>query len=72
MEIQSNYWRQSTADANWTNTLPYAPIRHSHAEICPICNGRGKVTEDFDTSGELDKRTCHGCGGKGWITVQNC
>lgn len=31
----------------------------SHAEICPICKGTGK----------LEKRICHGCDGKGWVTV---
>ena len=27
--------------------------------LCPVCNGRGKVEE----------KTCHGCGGKGWVEV---
>jgi hypothetical protein len=31
----------------------------SHAEICIICTGTGKV----------DAKTCHGCGGKGWIEL---
>ena len=32
----------------------------SHAEICPVCSGKGKVEEE---------RQCHGCAGLGWITV---
>ena len=31
----------------------------SHAEICPVCKGKGK-------SG---KGKCHGCNGRGWVTV---
>jgi len=42
----------------------------AHAEICPICHGRGKIRnpEDITTPMEI---TCHGCGGKGWIEVSN-
>lgn len=39
-----------------------------HAEICPICGGRGIVEEHDPNSTEL-KRICHGCQGVGWITV---
>ena len=45
----------------------------SHAEVCPICHGTGKVEdyEDFlDTTAPLE-RTCHGCGGKGWVSVDD-
>jgi len=34
----------------------------SHAEICPICRGKGRLEKN---------EVCHGCGGKGWITVDN-
>lgn len=47
-----------------------------HTEICPVCKGsgiyieyrfaRGQYTGNFDYS---FTRTCHGCGGKGWIVV---
>ena len=30
-----------------------------HAERCPVCVGTGKI----------EKETCHGCGGKGWVEV---
>jgi len=30
-----------------------------HSERCPVCKGKGKV----------EAKQCHGCGGKGWITV---
>jgi len=34
----------------------------AHAEKCPVCDG----------SGQYEFRECHGCGGKGWITVEDC
>ena len=34
----------------------------AHAQICPVCNGKGKLK---------DGSKCHGCGGKGWITIQD-
>ena len=27
--------------------------------LCPVCNGKGK----------LNKKTCHGCEGKGWVVI---
>ena len=33
----------------------------AHAEICPVCEGKGKVK----------KKPCHGCSGLGWVTVQD-
>lgn len=30
-----------------------------HAERCPVCTGTGKI----------EKETCHGCNGKGWVEV---
>jgi hypothetical protein len=41
----------------------------AHAEKCPVCYGFGKLGNDNqrDCSG----KTCHGCDGKGWVTVQD-
>ncbi len=33
----------------------------AQAVICPVCLGKGKI----------DEETCHGCGGKGWVEVQD-
>ena len=41
-----------------------------HAEKCPVCGGSGKLPSDGRSTG-FAERTCHGCGGKGWIQVQN-
>ena len=43
------------------------------AEKCPVCDGSGKVAirdGKLDTSAAAERdRTCHGCGGKGWVEV---
>ena len=31
----------------------------SDARLCPVCSGKGKYKE----------KTCHGCGGQGWVIV---
>lgn len=44
----------------------------NHAEICPVCQGSGKYREYINyatTTNASYERTCHGCGGKGWVTV---
>jgi hypothetical protein len=56
----------------------------THAEICPVCKGKGYlqeiVTTDFgrDTtsppsqeSSTLTQRVCHGCNGRGWVEVSD-
>ena len=52
----------------------------AHAEKCPICLGEGfvyKVPKEITgvfTRFLLQssyKQTCHGCGGKGWIEIQD-
>lgn len=44
----------------------------SHAEMCPVCGGSGKVGPGGgDTSTCPQLKDCHGCGGKGWIEVGN-
>lgn len=42
----------------------------AHAEICPVCGGRGRVTINVNLTAPLEQ-LCHGCGGKGWIEVQD-
>lgn len=45
-----------------------------HAEKCPICGGAGQLQGINDLSGSAANpptRTCHGCGGKGWVEVSN-
>ena len=42
----------------------------AHAEICPICHGRGKIKNPMDITAPVEI-TCHGCGGKGWIEVSD-
>lgn len=34
---------------------------------CPICNGRGTVHMEGNTSTALPTKTCHGCGGTGIV-----
>ena len=41
----------------------------SHAEKCPLCLGSGQIQE-WDTLGQYSYQ-CHGCSGKGWITVED-
>ena len=41
----------------------------SHAEKCPICNGRGWLYPQAFTSSDTATKTCHGCNGKGWVVV---
>jgi len=41
----------------------------SKAVICPVCSGAGKIDEDYPGAGKSNVRTCHGCGGKGWVEV---
>ena len=44
----------------------------SHAELCPVCAGRGVIKEypsEESTQTNPNTKVCHGCGGKGWVTV---
>lgn len=48
----------------------------AHAEICPICEGAGKVPDatSATTGGGIvipQLKTCHGCGGPGWIEIKD-
>jgi len=42
----------------------------AHAELCPVCSGSGKTLKGHvGTAIHQEKQVCHGCGGKGWVTV---
>lgn len=41
----------------------------SHAEKCPVCEGRGSITICGFTVPYGSTEVCHGCGGKGWVEV---
>lgn len=46
----------------------------NHAEICPVCEGTGKYKEHYNfvsTTNAWTEKICHGCDGKGWVTVQD-
>lgn len=52
----------------------------AHSERCPVCEGSGKGvlawTEGSAAMGEVGNSVlrhypCHGCGGKGWVTVED-
>ena len=36
------------------------------AQICPVCNGSGKIMSEPTTNKD---KTCHGCDGRGWVEV---
>lgn len=51
-----------------------APGPLPRAQLCPVCNGSGRVTnpEIWDqtrSSKPFPTITCHGCYGRGWVTV---
>ena len=43
----------------------------AHAERCPICHGKGKTHISEGTTSSEPEMICHGCNGRGWITVQD-
>ncbi len=42
----------------------------SHAEKCPVCDGRGTIPNNTNTT-DASPKTCHGCDGRGWVTVND-
>jgi hypothetical protein len=45
----------------------------AHTEKCPVCKGSGQlITSNFGTTSLIPiTKTCHGCVGLGWVTVQD-
>ena len=43
----------------------------AHSEVCPICKGKGTVVKDVGGGIGKEDLPCHGCSGKGWITIQD-
>ena len=44
----------------------------NHAELCPVCKGTGKVTNQntYTQSTTIKyENKCHGCNGLGWVIV---
>ncbi len=44
------------------------------AQLCPICMGDGKILKSplvGVITMEKEEQTCHGCGGKGWVSVED-
>ena len=41
----------------------------AHAEICPICQGSGRIIIDGEHCTVPISNPCHGCNGSGWVTV---
>ncbi len=44
------------------------------AVLCPVCNGSGKIVPLCNTygtsTGVPQLATCHGCGGMGWVQIE--
>ena len=41
-----------------------------HSEKCPVCEGSGYIHIPCDNIPcEKERKSCHGCNGKGWIEV---
>jgi DnaJ-class molecular chaperone len=43
------------------------------AQLCPVCKGAGSfaiLADPQSTCVYPSSKPCHGCGGQGWITIQ--
>ena len=45
------------------------PCNEKKAFLCPVCNGTGKIPNGMNSGTAILYNTCHGCDGKGWVTV---
>ena len=44
----------------------------ARAEICPVCSGTGVYPKpDPNNKTQAESRTCHGCQGKGWVSIED-
>lgn len=43
----------------------------AHAQICPVCGGKGKIPKGGNTTDAAIETFCNGCSGKGWVEVQD-
>jgi len=39
------------------------------AVLCPVCKGAGRYKYELEGAAVKATRDCHGCGGKGWVTI---
>jgi hypothetical protein len=40
------------------------------AQLCPVCLGSGKTSSGLGQTGTVPlEKTCHGCGGRGWVEI---
>lgn len=45
----------------------------AQAQLCPVCKGEGIIKNNnySTTSSNIPiTKTCHGCDGKGWVTIR--
>ena len=44
------------------------------AQLCPVCNGSGYYSKlpGPESNASCSVGTCHGCAGKGWVSVPEC
>ena len=64
------FGRQSSPDLK-SRMWKFAYRGRSHAETCPVCHGKGKIQKKDEgyTPSRPKEVACHGCFGRGWITV---
>lgn len=43
----------------------------SKAELCPVCNGEGKLKVQCLGTWQIKESQCHGCSGLGWVEVSS-
>ena len=62
----------TNTDGSWKVHQKDCKCNCPRAQLCPVCNGVGYITETKDhggTSATVSQRKCHGCFGYGWVTA---